>query len=465
MSFEFVEHDSATLNEFQSLALTSARDALLLWAVEDCEIEPAEPLRVGEDVDLDDLPAPDRDAPDRERRSAGARRELSRTYRTAPHVGPVLDRVKGVTTGDPTNAEARLQGVAAGKAATLIRIHTLTDGGQRPVDIARMVAEFVAPVRETLELALYDLRLHDDTADIVRGALVGAHERGVHVRLVYNLDEEDEHPPVPPPPKTEPALVESLPFETAAVPGWPDLMHHKYVVRDREALWSGSTNWTDDSWSREENVIVVVESSGIAIRFQEDFAQLWKKRQVVASGRVPTDPILVGDAPVRTWFSPKRGERLAHRIAHAVSSAERRVRVASPVITSGPILGSMAEVAADGRVDIAGVVDATQIDEVLAQWRLNGNDTWKAPALKFLLDRAGFSGKRSTPYAPGAVHDYMHAKVMVCDDTVFVGSFNLSHSGEENAENVLEIEDRALAEQLATFVDAIRARYPALRLD
>src|SRR6266545_2466929 len=191
VSFEFVEHDSATLNEFQSLALTSARDALLLWAV----------------------------------------------------------------------------------------------------DIARMVAEFVAPVRETLELALYDLRLHDDTADIVRGALVGAHERGVHVRLVYNLDEEDEHPPVPPPPKTEPALVESLPFETAAVPGWPDLMHHKYVVRDREAVWSGSTNWTDDSWSREENVIVVVvESSGVAIRFQEDFAQLWKKRKVAASGRVPTDP-------------------------------------------------------------------------------------------------------------------------------------------------------------------------------
>jgi phosphatidylserine/phosphatidylglycerophosphate/cardiolipin synthase-like enzyme len=328
-----------------------------------------------------------------------------------------------------------------------------------------MVAEFVEPVRETLELALYDLRLHDDTADIVRDALVGAHERGVHVRLVYNLDEVDDRPPVPPPPKTEPALVESLPFETAAVPGWPDLMHHKYVVRDRDAVWSGSTNWTDDSWSREENVIVVVESSGVAIRFQEDFAQLWKKRKVAASGRVPTDPIRVGDANVRTWFSPKRGEKLAHRIAHEVSSAERRVRVASPVITSGPILGSLAEVAADGRVDIAGVVDATQIDEVLGQWRLNGNDTWKAPALKFLLGRAGFSGKRSTPYAPGAVHDYMHAKVTVCDDTVFIGSFNLSHSGEENAENVLEIQDHALAERMATFVDSIRARYPALRLD
>jgi phosphatidylserine/phosphatidylglycerophosphate/cardiolipin synthase-like enzyme len=57
----------------------------------------------------------------------------------------------------------------------------------------------------------------------------------------------------------------------------------------------------------------------------------------------------------------------------------------------------------------------------------------------------------------------MHAKVTVCDDTVFVGSFNLSHSGESNAENVLEIEDAALAEQLAGFVDEVRARYPAVQ--
>ena len=134
------------------------------------------------------------------------------------------------------------------------------------------------------------------------------------------------------------------------------------------------------------------------------------------------------------------------------------MRVASPVITSGPILGTLAEAAADGRVDLAGVVDATQTDEVFAQWRMNGNISWKGPSLRFLLERGHFTGKRSTPFAPGAVHDYMHAKVTVCDDTVFVGSFNLSHSGEENAENVLEIEDAALANRMAGFVDSIRAR-------
>jgi phosphatidylserine/phosphatidylglycerophosphate/cardiolipin synthase-like enzyme len=59
----------------------------------------------------------------------------------------------------------------------------------------------------------------------------------------------------------------------------------------------------------------------------------------------------------------------------------------------------------------------------------------------------------------------MHAKICVCDDTVFIGSFNLSHSGEENAENVLEIDDPGLAERMAAFVDSVRARYPALTPD
>jgi phosphatidylserine/phosphatidylglycerophosphate/cardiolipin synthase-like enzyme len=58
----------------------------------------------------------------------------------------------------------------------------------------------------------------------------------------------------------------------------------------------------------------------------------------------------------------------------------------------------------------------------------------------------------------------MHAKVTVADDVVFVGSFNLSHSGELNAENVLEIADAALAERLAAFVDEIRNRYEPVAL-
>jgi phosphatidylserine/phosphatidylglycerophosphate/cardiolipin synthase-like enzyme len=335
-----------------------------------------------------------------------------------------------------------------------VEVRTLTDGGQPAEETANALAEFVSAAKQTLEIAVYDFRLPQDLDEIVCGALVAAQKRGVAVRLAYNLDHA-KNAPVPPPPITDPGAIEAQPFPTEAIPGVPDLMHHKYIVRDAASVWTGSTNWTADSWTREENVIVTVDSLGLAARYRADFEQLWTTRIVARSGKVDTAPV----DGMRAWFCPGRGEKLAHRIAKAIGAASRRVRIASPVISSAPILGTLAQVASDGKVDLAGVVDATQIHEVLAQWHENGNAEWKAPLLRTSLTRAPFSGKVTTPYAPGSVHDYMHAKVTVADDTVFVGSFNLSHSGELNAENVLEFEDAHVAERLAGFVDEVRARY------
>lgn len=310
---------------------------------------------------------------------------------------------------------------------------------------------------------MYDLNLPDDLVAIVGGALRDANARGVALRLAYNVD----HPriiPVPPPPRTDPDVMASLPFPTAAIPGIPDLMHHKYIVRDAASVWTGSTNWTGDSWTREENVIVTIDSPELATRYTADFEQLWTSRNVQHSGKVDTSPLSVSDTSIRPWFCPGRGEQLAHRIAKAIGTATRRVRIASPVLSSAPILATLAQVVTDGKVDVAGVVDRTQVLEVIHQWAENGNASWKEPLLRTVLTHAPFSGKISTPYGPGTVHDYMHAKVTVADDVVFVGSFNLSHSGELNAENVLEIADAALAERLAAFIDEVRAKYPPAQL-
>src|SRR6185436_1565601 len=123
------------------------------------------------------------------------------------------------------------------------------------------------------------------------------------------------------------------------------------------------------------------------------------------------------------------------------------------------ILGTLAEVAAERRCDLRGVVDRTQMEEVVHQWRTNGHSAWKIPIMASVLANADFKGKRSTKYGPDTPHDFMHAKLTVADDVVFTGSFNLSRSGEMNAENVVELHDAELAEQLAVFVDQVRERY------
>jgi phosphatidylserine/phosphatidylglycerophosphate/cardiolipin synthase-like enzyme len=340
-----------------------------------------------------------------------------------------------------------------------IELETLTDGGQRPADVARSVAGFLAKARKSLDLALYDVRFETGAGALVLAALLAAVQRGVELRLLYNV----AHPgpiPVPPPPEATPDAIESLPVETRGVAGIPDLMHHKFVVRDGESVLAGSTNWTDDSWSRQENVVVTLGSPEIAYAYTLAFGQLWERGNVAGTGDVDPRPVDVGDARVRAWFCPEHGEALSHRVAKHIGKARERVRIASPVLTSGPILGTLVEVVNESRCNLAGVVDDTQVDQVFGQWKTNGVSEWKVPLLQRVLEGAAFSGKASTPWSPTSLHDFMHAKVVVADDTSFVGSFNYSRSGERNAEDVLEIRDAAVADRLATFVDEIRARYP-----
>ena len=339
-----------------------------------------------------------------------------------------------------------------------IEITTLTDGGQQPAEIARDVAAFLDGATQTLDLAQYDFNLGEETKKIVGDAIRRAASRGVRTRFMFNVDHANPIP-VPPPPEPDAALIATLPVEGKAIAGVPDLMHHKFVIRDRSTVWTGSMNWTDDSWSRQENVVAVVHSDEIAKTYELDFDQLWTTGDVMKSGFV--DPRW--DDGVRGWMTPGHGEDISLRIAKLIRRARRRVRICSPVITTGPVLGTLAQVIADKSVDLAGCVDATQVLEVVHQWRENKNVSWKLPLLQQVM--AGpFTGKVSTPYGDGTVHDFMHAKVTVCDDTVFVGSFNLSRSGEKNAENVLEIEDAAIADRLAAFVDEVRAKYGPVAL-
>jgi phosphatidylserine/phosphatidylglycerophosphate/cardiolipin synthase-like enzyme len=334
----------------------------------------------------------------------------------------------------------------------------LEDGKQPAAQTLDALVGFIDAAHTTLDMAVYDAHLEPPSLDRLIGALDAAEARGVRVRAVYN-DEHKTVPGVPPPqgPSALQRLVASVP--STAIPGVPDLMHHKYIVRDGTDLWTGSTNWTEDAWTHMENVIVTMSSADLAAAYTNDFDELWNGKKVEGSGTVVDQPAMIDGAWVRAMFSPGRGKQLGQQIAGAVGRARERIRICSPVLTSGPILSTLAEVLDDRRCAVTVTVDGPMMEQALQQWSADGRAQWKGPLFERVRSAGVLAEKASRPYQAGPPHNYMHAKVVVCDDVVFTGSFNCSHSGEFNAENVLEIRSREIADLCAAFCDRVHARY------
>lgn len=74
-------------------------------------------------------------------------------------------------------------------------LRTHTDGGQSADAVAERVVAWLGAARESLDLALYDVRLPAAVGDRVAGAITRAAARGVRVRIAFNQDE-------PPPTRT-----------------------------------------------------------------------------------------------------------------------------------------------------------------------------------------------------------------------------------------------------------------------
>jgi phosphatidylserine/phosphatidylglycerophosphate/cardiolipin synthase-like enzyme len=350
-----------------------------------------------------------------------------------------------------------------------INVTFLEQNKQMPAQIAALLADFLAAARATLHIAIYDFRLSDATAGPVAQALRDRAAAGVEVRIAYDAGKPHADFPGsgadPAPPGTADFVrrlggaIQSRPI-TGGDPQMPKLMHHKYIVRDGRtpdaAVWTGSTNFTDDSWRLQENNIVRIDSPELAAFYETDFGELWDRGDIATTGAHDVGTVSVNGVAVKVAFSPGEGRSIDLDVAHLIRSARRRLRLGSMLLTSGGILGALRDVLDRGGPDFGGIYDQTQMESVVQQWQA-GPSAWKIPVFQGIAAR--LTGKRSQPYTPTGVHDFMHDKVVVADDAVVTGSYNLSHSAEENAENILVIHDKDLADRYAGYIDGLARRY------
>lgn len=350
-----------------------------------------------------------------------------------------------------------------------LAVRFIAEGCQSAADVAGQMAEFISLATDSVDLAIYDCRLDDDAAEPIRAALQDRLKHGVTIRLVYDdssakpqshrdfeavgadFAERDTH-----------ERVQELGLPSSSIRGirGDGLMHQKFMVRDSEAVWTGSMNWSNDSMTRMENTLVSLVSPELASHFQRDFDQLWQSRHTLNTGTFRTTPVRLQyagqTAETDVDFSPGQGEHINEWVAKRVLRARSRIIFCAMLINSSKLLNALMTVLDERSLELWGVYDQTQMDGVLEQWNDEPQVRWKVKAVQRLLRQAELIGKDSLPYRPGKSHNFMHNKLLIVDDLVITGSYNFSHAAQNNAENMLAMQSSELANDAIAYVDKLR---------
>ena len=277
-----------------------------------------------------------------------------------------------------------------------------------------ILSKAINQARVSVDMAVYDLNLWS-----IRDALVNAHHRGVTVRLVTESDNMDEQ--------------EIQDLKDAGIEVLGDrhegLMHDKFVVIDRNEVWTGSMNFTTGGGYLDNNNLVRIRSSRLAEAYTEEFEQMFVDdrfgREKVTS--TANHNIMVNDSLIEVYFSPEDGT-LAH-ILNAVNQAQESIYFLAYSFTSDTLSQTLIERAKAG-VIVQGVFDKDQ-------YRSNSGteyDNLRNAGVEVYLD---------------ANPQLMHHKVILIDQQVIItGSYNFSNNAEyNNDENTLIIHNHDIAAQ------------------
>lgn len=238
-------------------------------------------------------------------------------------------------------------------------------------------------------------------------------------------------------------------------------MHSKYIVRDAgteaACVWTGSTNFTDAAWTRQENNIITIADEQLATAYRTDFDELWAGGRIGGTARGSQGTDTVGGGSLGWDFCPGDGAAVNTALAQRITDTTQRLIVASMVLTSPQVLTALGE-AIDRGVALTGIYDGGQMDPIVQRWNTNPRDaelvaTWEKVSQHL-------AAKPSAPYTTTGPHDFMHLKVMVSDDVLTTGSDNFSTNAEHNAENQIHLTDpttvNAYLDYLTTLIDTYR---------
>ncbi|MFN3544867.1 MAG: phospholipase D-like domain-containing protein [Thiobacillus sp.] len=215
----------------------------------------------------------------------------------------------------------------------------------------------------------------------------------------------------------------------------PKIFHHKFIVRDqgeaREAVLTGSANFTTTDTQRNLNHTVIFHDIGVAAAYQSEFDQLWDGIFGERSPKLTTaDPLTldIEGSPVQILFSPDNTPelRILNEILTAQTSAHFMMFTFAKSTTIDDALLSKLQ---GGSFEVVGVLD-------------DGQSAQKWSPHKALIKKGARLRRETLPN-----NGKLHHKLLELDDrTVIGGSFNYTGPANRyNDENLFLVRDAAVA--------------------
>ncbi len=301
-------------------------------------------------------------------------------------------------------------------------------------DLEGEIIGFIDGAEKSLEIAIQEI----DNPNIAN-AIIRAKKRGISVRVVSEADYLSVKEPAEDPHATDLSVENEVNRQLHAAmlrsKVWvrtdfnPRIFHQKFIIRDGNAVLTGSTNFTETGTHKNLNHLLIIKNEEVAEIFEREFREIKRGR----FGRYSVDEddaentpkeVVVDDIRVKVCFAPDHAPEM--EVTKQMTKAKDRVDFAIFTFSkSSGIDDAMLLLMEAGR-RVRGAIDARQGGQEWAATKPLAN----AGADLHFVHGSSKLGK-------------LHHKLMVIDDSIMIiGSFNYTGPANRfNDENIVVLGD------------------------
>lgn len=302
-------------------------------------------------------------------------------------------------------------------------------------DICKLLKYNIDKSKTSIDMAIYGY----NNVPKIREALINAKNRGVKIRIVYDIDNNDKNYY-----KDTLALVNIIKnssCDSTDISTKPFIMHNKFIIFDNKTVFTGSANLSPSDLSNyNSNAFIIIKSEKVSKLYKDEFEQMYQGKFHTSKIKTPDNKYAIGATVLSVYFSPQDNV-IKSQIIPLVNKSKTSIYMPTFLITHRELTSALISAKKRG-VKIKVIIDAANASNKYSkhqQLRDNGIE----------VKVENYAGK-------------MHAKTMIIDEKhVVIGSMNFSRSGEEkNDENTVILNNPQIAKFLIKQFNIIWEKIP-----